>query len=213
VKQGKIAEPVLAIVVSLLSTHMTRRQQLIASLQDEEYRHALVDQHIASLLPFQLRAMREQRGWTQQELGDRCGKKQEWISKLENPRYARFTLQTLRTLARAFDVALEVKFIPFSQMIDWFSARRPGDLRVPPYSDDAGLAIGASEASAVNLSATTSQVNIVYGQSQTFIAGSVENQAFFLTFMVPSGSETGAEKQILNRGFVGAQAQLAKAAA
>lgn len=122
---------------------MTRREQLVASLKDEEYRHALVDQHVASVLPFQLRAMREERGWTQQELGDRCGKKQEWISKLENPNYARFTLQTLKTLARAFDVALQVRFVGFGGLIDWFSNRRPGDLRVPSYSEDPFLSENA----------------------------------------------------------------------
>ena len=118
---------------------MTRREQLIASLNDEEYRYALVDRHIAAMLPFQLRALREQRGWTQKQLGERCGKKQEWICKLESPQYARFTLQTLRTLARAFDVALEVKFVPFSNLIGWMSTRRQGDLRVPSFAEDAAL--------------------------------------------------------------------------
>jgi transcriptional regulator with XRE-family HTH domain len=91
------------------------------------------------MLPFQLRALREQRGWTQQQLGVRCGKKQEWISKLENPQYAKFTLRTLKTLAQAFDVALQVKFISYDSLIGWLNTRHHGDLRVPSYSEDAAL--------------------------------------------------------------------------
>jgi transcriptional regulator with XRE-family HTH domain len=58
--------------------------------------------------------MREERGWTQRELGDIAGVRQNWISQIESPDYEGFSLRTLKKLAFAFDVALIVRFVPFS---------------------------------------------------------------------------------------------------
>lgn len=46
---------------------------------------------------------------------------QNAISRLESPDYGKPTLTTLKRLAAALDVALVVRFIPFSEMVDWVS--------------------------------------------------------------------------------------------
>src|SRR5215208_4448170 len=94
-----------------------RERQIAASLGDKEYRDAFVEEQIDTGLPFQIRTMRQRRGWTQGDLGQRAGMAQETISLLESPTYGRFTLRTLKRLASAFDVAVMVRFVPFSQFV------------------------------------------------------------------------------------------------
>src|SRR5215204_4920633 len=100
-----------------VNTTSARRQQIAASLQDKEYRDAFVAEHIDSGLAFQIRATRESRGWSQQELAQRAGMAQETISRLENPDYGKYTLTTLKRLAATFDMALVVRFAPFSELL------------------------------------------------------------------------------------------------
>ncbi|MBI3967130.1 MAG: helix-turn-helix transcriptional regulator, partial [Chloroflexi bacterium] len=91
-------------------TTSARYQQIATSLRDKEYRDIFVEEHISTGLSFQIRAMREQRGWTQEDLGQRAGMAQQRVCQLENPNYGRFSLSTLKRLASAFDVALAVHF-------------------------------------------------------------------------------------------------------
>ena len=67
-------------------------------------------------LAFQLNLMREARGWTQEELARRCDMAQETISRLEDPNYGRYTLKTLKRLAKTFDVGLLVRFVSFGEL-------------------------------------------------------------------------------------------------
>jgi transcriptional regulator with XRE-family HTH domain len=103
------------------------------SLEDKEYRDLFVAEHIAAGLAFQIRAMREARGWSQAELGRRVGMRQETICLLENPSYGRFTLRTLKRLASAFDVALTVRFAPFDELAARTTNLSPEDLAVPAF--------------------------------------------------------------------------------
>ena len=63
-------------------------------------------------LAFQLNLMREARGWTQEELARRCDMAQETISRLEDPNYGRYTLKTLKRLAKTFDVVFSSALSP-----------------------------------------------------------------------------------------------------
>lgn len=98
---------------------MKINKQLINELTNKEYRDAFVSAHIDNGIPFQIRALRKQKGWTQKKLAEHIGMKQERISALENPNYSKFTLTTLKKLASAFDVALIVRFAPFGELVKW----------------------------------------------------------------------------------------------
>jgi len=113
---------------------------MIDALRDREYRHSYVASHITEGLALQIRALRESRPWTQVQLGDRAGMSQVAISRLEDPDYGRFTLNTLRRLAQAFDVALIVRFAPFSELVDWTLNLSPEALSPPDFEHDAALA-------------------------------------------------------------------------
>ncbi len=114
----------------------TSQRNLIAEqLQDPDYRAAFVEQSVRRFLPAQIRAMREERDWSQEELGRRCGKTQEWISKLESQTYGRYSTQTLIDLARGFDVGLIIRLASFGSFLDWYASRsKLGG--VPGFNDD-----------------------------------------------------------------------------
>ena len=94
------------------------REHLAAKFDDKEYRDAFVAEQIFSRLPLKIRSLREDQELTQRQLGELAGMAQTWVSKLEDPNYGKLTISTLLKLASAFDVGLEVDFVPFSTILD-----------------------------------------------------------------------------------------------
>lgn len=105
-------------------------------LKSKKYREAFVREHITQGIAFQIRATREERGWSQNELGAKAEMKQVLISRYEDPDYGKYTLRTLMKLANAFDVALVVRFAPFDQLAGWVSEMTSADLAVPRFDQD-----------------------------------------------------------------------------
>ncbi len=86
----------------------------------------------------QIRAMREQRGWTQEDFAQKIGMGQARISLLENPNYENLSLKTLKRVANVFDVALVVRFAPFSRLLEMVESENPETLAVPSFADEFG---------------------------------------------------------------------------
>jgi transcriptional regulator with XRE-family HTH domain len=105
-------------------------------MQEKEYRHGLIDAQIEIDLPFQIRALRKQQDLTQPQLADLAGMKQSRISKMEKPGGASFTLETLRRLAKAFDVALIVRFARFGELVKWSKEFEPDSFVVPSFDKE-----------------------------------------------------------------------------
>ncbi len=95
-----------------------QREQIWRSLDDPEYRHQFVDEGISVGLAFQIRALRNKQQLTQDELAGKMTSRQPAVSSWENPNYGKYTLKTLKDLAKAFDVGLLVRFVPFSELVD-----------------------------------------------------------------------------------------------
>ena len=131
------------------------REQLIESLKtSKEYRHSFVEEKIRTGLAAQIKAIREQRdgGLTQTRFAEMLGKSQSWVARLEDPNEAPPTLSTLLQVAYAFDVDLEVRFAPFSELVDWLSGAPhwiPGlsseTLAVEDFQHDLGLSTQTRE--------------------------------------------------------------------
>lgn len=121
------------------ASEVDEREALIASLQDKARRHRLSSALIKRGIAEQIREMRDERGWTQAELARASDKVQETISRLENPNYGNYTINTLARIAAAFDVALFVRFGPFSELVDHIVNISPEDLAVPSFAHDPGL--------------------------------------------------------------------------
>ena len=70
------------------------------------------------LLPFQIRALRKDRKWTLKNLAQHSGVSEKHLSYLEEAGAEPGTLKTLYKIAKAFDVAVLIEFVPFSALVD-----------------------------------------------------------------------------------------------
>jgi transcriptional regulator with XRE-family HTH domain len=101
-----------------VNTSLVKRD-LLNSLKDREFREAFKLENVYTGICFQIRALREQRTKSQKELGKLARMAQERISILEDPNAeTKPTLTTLLRLADALDVGLDVRFVPFSTVLD-----------------------------------------------------------------------------------------------
>lgn len=80
---------------------------------------------------------------TQAALARESGMTPNNLSRLESPDYGKQTISSLKRIAEALDVALVVRFVPFSQYINWLSSTqfldeglRPEALAVPSFADE-----------------------------------------------------------------------------
>ncbi len=85
-------------------------ETLLTEFTDREYAHAYLEENSNLRIAAQVRAMRINRGWSQQELAEKSSMRQERISKIEMGDFDSLTLKTLRRLSEAFDVHLSVQF-------------------------------------------------------------------------------------------------------
>jgi transcriptional regulator with XRE-family HTH domain len=88
------------------------------------------------LLPAQIRSLRLRRGQKQADLGEAVEMKQARISKLEQIGAANFSIETLIRLASAFRVGLIVKFVPYSEMLEWENEFQPDAFDAAPIEED-----------------------------------------------------------------------------
>jgi transcriptional regulator with XRE-family HTH domain len=94
-------------------------------LKEKRFRDTFVAGEIRRLLPFQLRALRAAREWTQGELGERANMPQTVISRIENGNAGSLNIKTLVKLAAAFDVALVIRFEPIDRLLSWVDNLSP----------------------------------------------------------------------------------------
>ncbi|MBZ5626343.1 MAG: helix-turn-helix domain-containing protein [Acidobacteriia bacterium] len=114
-------------------------KQLTDKLNNPEYRKAFVASQINVGIPFQIRALVRERNWTQGQLAEKADMLQPRISGLMTPGKTRPNIDTLRRLAEAFDCALMVRFVPFSELARWSEGFDPESFSVASFENDFGL--------------------------------------------------------------------------
>lgn len=105
-------------------------------LESLEYRRAFLQAEIEIGIPFQIQALMKSRGLTQADLVQHTGMLQPRISDLMSPGKVRPNIETLRRLADAFDCALAVRFVPFSELKSWSDGFDPDAFDVASFQDD-----------------------------------------------------------------------------
>jgi len=112
------------------------RQEFIANKDDKAYRHAYADENLNITIATQIKVLREQREWRQEDLAAEARMKQPMISRYENVNYSSWSLNTLKKLAWAYDVWLDVRFRPFGELVTTTDEFGRESLRVPKFDDD-----------------------------------------------------------------------------
>jgi transcriptional regulator with XRE-family HTH domain len=135
-------------MASLFILVLARARQIWSKLANKEYRDSFVSSNIANTVSSQIFTLRDQRGWTQKELAQRAGMSQSRIPPLEDPNLENFEIGTLKRIASAFDVALVVRFVPFSELVTWTADLSEKKLLVPDFANDTLVPLSANFPSA-----------------------------------------------------------------
>jgi len=99
---------------------MSDRQKIISRLiADRDFRADYIRAKLDVLIPSQLRALRMRENKTQPELAQMADMKQSRISAMETPGLVNFNRETLVRMAATHSVGLVIKFVPFSEMLEW----------------------------------------------------------------------------------------------
>ena len=88
-----------------------RFSRLAKKLRNKNYRSTYLASHIKIFLANQISALRG--SLSQEEFGKFLGKQQSVVSRLQNPNYVKYTLQTLLDIAAKMDLALIVRFVDY----------------------------------------------------------------------------------------------------
>ncbi len=118
---------------------MSLDSELLRNLETKTERDAFSASLARVAVPMQIRALRKQHGWNQDDLAKVLGAKQPWVSALETPGGNIPNLNTLLKVAAAFDVGLLVWFAPFSELVTRDNHFSPDDFVVPSYGEDVEL--------------------------------------------------------------------------
>lgn len=104
-------------------------------LSDKRMRKAYLSAQTRTKLASQIRALRQQRKWTQGQLGEKLGGvPQGNVSRLEDRSYGKQRLETLFELAAAFDVGLVVEFVNYRDFLLRTQSLSPQNLEVPEFT-------------------------------------------------------------------------------
>ena len=117
----------------------SKQEQMWENLRDKDFRKQFIDEHVNVGIAFQIRSLRNRQDLEQSELAQLLGVKQPLISSWENPNYGKYTLNTLKNLAKAFDVGLLVRFVPFSTLIDWTVDLTSDAIAPPSFNEEEKL--------------------------------------------------------------------------
>ena len=103
--------------------------ELVHELTDKDFRNEYMMDQVRTFIAFQIRALREQRGWNQGDLARESGKTQSVISRIEDPDYGKLSLQTCLELAVAYDLPLLIQFTEWDDWLARMSNASPSALR------------------------------------------------------------------------------------
>lgn len=101
------------------------------------YREALVASQLKRGLPFQARAMRKERGWSQALVAEKSGLTQGAVSRAEDPDYGNLTLNTVLRIAAGHDVAVICEYVSFSEFAKWYVKFSEASAVVPAFEQEA----------------------------------------------------------------------------
>ena len=97
-----------------------------------------MEAHVEQAIAWQIRVNRDERGLSQADLAVRMGTQQSAVSRLEDPDGRGVRLSTLMKVAHAFDCALLVRLVPYSEFEVLNGDVRPERLHVATFETEQG---------------------------------------------------------------------------
>lgn len=121
---------------SLLRSLMAKRGDKVSKpkWQNREYREAYLEASLEQGIAWQIRINRQKRGITQEDLAKSLGITLPMLQELEDPEIGGYSLETLVKVAKVFDCALSVKFIPYSELARDSQNLSEESQYAPPYT-------------------------------------------------------------------------------
>lgn len=86
-------------------------------LREKRFREEYATAMLKRMIPYQTRAIRKKRGWSQERLAEEANVTQGVISRAEDPDYGNLTLTTIGRIAAGFDLAAIIRLVPFNELI------------------------------------------------------------------------------------------------
>lgn len=116
---------------------MSDRQKIISRLiADRDFRADYIRAKLDVLIPSQLRALRMRENKTQPEVAQMADMKQSRISAMETPGLVNFNRETLVRMAATHSVGMVIKFVPFSEMLEWENSYSQDAFNVTQLAND-----------------------------------------------------------------------------
>lgn len=112
------------------------REDFILNRDEKDYRHAYAEESLDISVGTQIKVLREQRDWRQEDLAREAAMQQPMVSRYENVNYSKWSITTLKKLARAYDVWLDIRFRSFGALVTATENFSRESLQVPKFADD-----------------------------------------------------------------------------
>src|ERR1022692_931427 len=96
--------------------------------KSKKYREQFVSAQVKRGIPFQIRALMKKQKLSQEKLALQSGLTQGVISRAADPNNGNLTINTIIRIAAGFDVAFVGMFVPFSELVKWYSNMSEQDL-------------------------------------------------------------------------------------
>jgi transcriptional regulator with XRE-family HTH domain len=110
------------------------KQQILNNLQaSREYRQAFVEENIRTRITAQIHALRTEKEWDYKQFAEKINKKTSWAYRLEDPNEPPPTIPSLLEVAETFDIGLDVRFRPFSELLTDVTTLNPTSFSVPSF--------------------------------------------------------------------------------
>jgi len=119
------------MVAAPSSADSHRLVRLAEKMHDKEYRDGYVAAHTRQVLAKQMREFRGDKSQT--DFADEIDKRQTIVSRLENPNYSGWSLNTLFEIASKLNVAVFVRFVDFPTFLKYSGDQSEAALHPAPY--------------------------------------------------------------------------------
>ncbi len=113
---------------------LTRMARLASEFRRKGVRHSFMARQLKAFLAQQIRALRG--GLSQTEFGERIGKPQSVVSRLEKQADRHISIQTLIDIAERLDIAVVIRFVDFPTFLRYTEDYSESALKPEPFRQE-----------------------------------------------------------------------------